>query len=315
MTTRRVDVVVAAILDGSGQVLVARRPDHVHQGGKLELPGGKIEAGETPLEALGRELEEELGIRPLSSEPLISLTHDYPDKSVRLHVYSVKEVSGEPRGREGQSIAWRGVDELAAEDFPAANVAILNALKLPRQLLVTPDLPWTGRGIQQPLEQLSELVERNNPAMVLLRQPRFPQAIYQRLACLLRERFGRVRWLHYSDKVPDDVMDTIWHLRAEQLTHWRRRDEIPARGLSASVHNLSELRRAEALGVDFVVLGSVRETPSHPEEVPLGWEEACQLVAVARVPVYLIGGMTMEDVGPARAVGAQGIAGIRCFGR
>ncbi|MGM0563618.1 MAG: Nudix family hydrolase [Pseudomonadota bacterium] len=313
MTRRRIEVVAAAILDGAGNTLVARRPEHVHQGGKLEFPGGKMEPGESPLAALERELGEELGIRPLQCEPLITLNHDYADKSVRLHVYCVEAIEGEPRGLEGQPIAWQPVSTLAVEDFPAANAAIIQALQLPRQLMVTPDLPWTGDGIQEPLEALSALIERHGPTMVLLRQPRFPQAIYRRLATLLAERFEGVQWLKYSDTPPSGDDQAGWHLRAAQLDRGYERDEVDTTLLSASVHTLSELRRAETLGVDFVVLGSVRETPTHPAGETLGWDAAARLVAAASVPVYLIGGLSPDDAVRARESGAQGIAGIRCF--
>ena len=80
-----VPVAVGVIRDGN-RILLAKRPDHVHQGGRWEFPGGKREPGEDRFAALVRELEEELGIRPRDARPLIRIRHDYPDKSVELDV-------------------------------------------------------------------------------------------------------------------------------------------------------------------------------------------------------------------------------------
>ncbi|MDX1553337.1 MAG: (deoxy)nucleoside triphosphate pyrophosphohydrolase, partial [Marinobacter sp.] len=82
---REIHVAVGAIFR-NGKVLIARRPDHVHQGGLLEFPGGKVEAGESVQQALVREIREETGLRiaPGSLEPLIEVRHDYGDKQVFL---------------------------------------------------------------------------------------------------------------------------------------------------------------------------------------------------------------------------------------
>ena len=78
--------VVAAVIERDGHILIARRHDHVHQGGKWEFPGGKVEPQEPVQTALCRELEEELGIQAKCFEPLITVAHDYVDKQVLLDV-------------------------------------------------------------------------------------------------------------------------------------------------------------------------------------------------------------------------------------
>jgi 8-oxo-dGTP diphosphatase len=124
----RIHVAVGVIIDGSSRVLIARRPDHIHQGGLWEFPGGKVEAGESLETALARELAEELDIRIGTIEPLLEVSHDYSDKSVLLDVCLVRDFSGEPRGLEGQPLRWVATAELAAYRFPAANQAIVTAL-------------------------------------------------------------------------------------------------------------------------------------------------------------------------------------------
>ena len=125
-----VKVVAAVIQHPQKGVLIAKRPDHLHQGGLWEFPGGKLEVGESPLEALQRELHEELGISITSAQPFLKLHHDYSDKSVELDVWSVERFEGAAVGREGQQIRWVDPAELSEYDFPAANTPILQALSL-----------------------------------------------------------------------------------------------------------------------------------------------------------------------------------------
>lgn len=110
------------------RVLIARRPDHVHQGGLWEFPGGKIGPGETARDALVRELAEELAIEVLHCAPLLTVDHDYPTRAVSLAVWSVTEFRGRAVGNEGQQIAWVDLAELRAYQFPAANQAALRRL-------------------------------------------------------------------------------------------------------------------------------------------------------------------------------------------
>src|SRR5690606_21783037 len=94
---RRIHVIAAVIRDDQGCILIARRPDHVHQGGLWEFPGGKLEDGEQRFDGLVRELREELGITVTQARPLLDIRHDYTDKSVRLDVWLVTGFDGEDR--------------------------------------------------------------------------------------------------------------------------------------------------------------------------------------------------------------------------
>ena len=121
-------VVVGILIDEAGRVLVTRRAPGAHQGGLWEFPGGKVEEGETLIEALARELSEELGVLVETTEPLMVLEHDYGDKQVRLDVHRVTHWSGQPRGLEGQPLAWQQPEQLQDWAFPAANRPILERL-------------------------------------------------------------------------------------------------------------------------------------------------------------------------------------------
>lgn len=102
--------VVAVLQDPRGRVLIQQRAAHWPFPGLYEYPGGSIEAGETPRDALGRELAEELGVRPVTAEPLAAVTLGHPHH-VRLHPFLVTAWSGTPAPREGQSIAWGRVGD------------------------------------------------------------------------------------------------------------------------------------------------------------------------------------------------------------
>jgi 8-oxo-dGTP diphosphatase len=125
-------VAVGIVADAAGAILIARRPDHVHQGGLWEFPGGKVEAGETVEAALRRELREELGIVVQAAEPLPGVQHTYPDKTVVLDVWRVTAYHGEPRGREGQPLAWVSPETLNDFAFPAADESIIAWLRQKR---------------------------------------------------------------------------------------------------------------------------------------------------------------------------------------
>jgi len=102
----RIDVVVAVIRDSAGRILVSQRLPGRHMEGFWEFPGGKRAAGEGRREALGRELDEELGIRLLAARPFMRLDHDYPETRVALDVWVVSGYTGEPRALEGQQLDW-----------------------------------------------------------------------------------------------------------------------------------------------------------------------------------------------------------------
>lgn len=122
---KRVHVAVGVITDPERGILIAKRADHLHQGGLWEFPGGKVDPGETVDAALARELEEELGIEVTKSLPMIEIHHDYTDRHVFLDVWEVTAFKGEPVGREGQPLRWVKPDELDPADFPEANAPIV----------------------------------------------------------------------------------------------------------------------------------------------------------------------------------------------
>jgi mutator protein MutT len=123
----RVDVAIA-IVCRSGQVLICRRREEDRFGGFWEFPGGKIEAGETILQGLARELREELDIEAEPIATLASIEHDYPDIQVRLHPILCSHKSGEPRPLGCAQTIWIDAEALREYRFPPANADLIETV-------------------------------------------------------------------------------------------------------------------------------------------------------------------------------------------
>jgi 8-oxo-dGTP diphosphatase len=125
-----IQVAVGIIINNDNQILIAKRGSHQHQGDKWEFPGGKVEEGETPQEALYRELKEEIGIEIQLSYYLFEIKHKYEDRKVVIDVFEVREWQGEVVGREGQPLRWVKKPDLEQYEFPKANAKILSKLSV-----------------------------------------------------------------------------------------------------------------------------------------------------------------------------------------
>jgi len=134
---RKSAVAIVAIVARRGddaRILVTRRPEGVHLGGFWELPGGKIEPGESPVDAACREVREEVGVTLATAQYIAAVDHEYVDRHVRLHLFgscldstpAISPTCGEHR--------WITPSELALTEFPPANMRLLPAL-----------LAWCGR--------------------------------------------------------------------------------------------------------------------------------------------------------------------------
>lgn len=130
MTKKMVFVVAAALIDGEGRVLLARRPEGKAMAGLWEFPGGKLEAGETPEAALCRELQEELQIEAEENDlkPFSFASFDYPDFHLFMPLYILVSWKGEPVPLEGQAFDWVRPSDLASYPAPPADIPLFEAL-------------------------------------------------------------------------------------------------------------------------------------------------------------------------------------------
>ncbi|NOQ13500.1 MAG: Nudix family hydrolase [Methyloprofundus sp.] len=303
-----IDVAVGVVRDKVGRVLIARRKADVHQGGLWEFPGGKFENSENDEQALNRELFEELNIKPLGSGPLIKINFNYPECHVCLHVREVCDFAGEPIGREGQECKWVTVQELDAYEFPAANKAIVSAIKLGRHYAII-----GGNDSQQLMHNFESALEQG-VNLIQLRVKELNESDAEKILRAVRDRCHKlgVEYLLNSQMPVQRELGEGLHLTSFDLMSLSQRPESPGL-MAASCHNLQELRKAEQLALDFAVLSPVMETVSHPGAKVLGWQQFAAWVAEVNIPVFALGGMAREDYKKAISCGAQGIAGISLY--
>jgi 8-oxo-dGTP diphosphatase len=124
--------VVAAIIwkqNSRQQFLIARRQQGKHLEHYWELPGGKVEADESPRQALQRELVEEINIRAISATQFMQVYHRYPERNILLDSWIVDDYQGDVMPRERQALAWIDCNQISAYRFPDADLPILDALK------------------------------------------------------------------------------------------------------------------------------------------------------------------------------------------
>jgi 8-oxo-dGTP diphosphatase len=121
--------VVAALIFKDGKVLVCQRTRHQTMPLKWEFPGGKIEEGEQPRDALHRELDEELGIDATIGEEVSRIVHEYPGGgSVELRFFVVRDHSGEIENKIFRDIQWSSPSELPSFDFLEADLPLVRDL-------------------------------------------------------------------------------------------------------------------------------------------------------------------------------------------
>ncbi len=130
----RVVEVAAGVVFRQGRVLITQRRAEDHLGGLWEFPGGKREPGETFAECLKRELMEELGIEVKVGEVIDSITHAYPEKTVRLEFLRCQWLRNEPRAIGCAALAWVGREELGSYQFPEADGKLLDKIERTREL-------------------------------------------------------------------------------------------------------------------------------------------------------------------------------------
>lgn len=125
--TNVITVVAVALIKEDGAILLTQRPAGKAMAGLWEFPGGKLEAGETPEQALARELKEELGVTVdlKALHPLTFASYSYDSFHLLMPVYVCKKWSGDLTPQESQAMAWVMPDQLADYPMPPADLPLL----------------------------------------------------------------------------------------------------------------------------------------------------------------------------------------------
>lgn len=305
MTRPPTDVAVAVFIRPDGTFLLSSRPEGKPWPGYWEFPGGKIEPGESVLQAMKRELIEELNVAITAATPWFTFLMHYTHATVRLHCWRVTAWTGDMRGMEGQQFEWQRLGALTVAPTLPGCVPIFNALSLPAVYAITN----AGEvGVDDYLQQLARSL-KSGLKLVQVREKKMSadalSGFAQRVVALAKENGARV--LVNSDaELASRVNADGVHLTGEQLAQCDSRPDFPL--VAASVHRRAEIERAAELKLDFVALGAVKPTLTHPGQTPLGWQRFAELVESTPLPVYALGGLAMSDMPDAEASGAHGIA-------
>jgi 8-oxo-dGTP diphosphatase len=299
------DVAVGVVQHADGRVLLAERQPDKPWAGYWEFPGGKIERGESVLQALRRELHEELGIEIDRAYPWITFDYDYPKKRVRLHFWRVSSWHGTPHGREAQRLSWEDPRACAVRPLLPANTPVFQALNLPAVYAIT---NAAKLGVETFMARLCAALGRG-VRLIQVREPKMPveefELFAQRVVATAHPCGARVLIngdLALARRVSADGV----HLQAGQLKTLEAPPDIDL--WAASCHDARELARAAELRASFAVLSPVLPTPTHPEAAGMGWERFAELTRDFPLPVYALGGMKPELLETAMRHGAHGVA-------
>jgi 8-oxo-dGTP diphosphatase len=318
------DVAVAVFIKPDGTFLLSSRPEGKPYPGYWEFPGGKIEAGETVRDALVRELIEELNVTVTQATPWFTFMMHYTHATVRLHCWRVHAWHGNMQGMEGQSFEWVRLNQVTVSPTLPGCVPIFKALALPYVYAIT---NASEMGVESYLQNLRALWSKNAsngtpmlgfvnevvPQMVQVREKNMSReacTIFTKsIIALAREcEYSRdVKVLINSDFVlAHEVGADGVHLTSAQLLTLKERPDFALVG--ASAHTREEIERAAELKCDFVVVGPVQVTRTHPDQVPMGWTRFAELAEAAPLPCYALGGLSIAGLKMAIENGAHGVA-------
>ncbi len=300
-----VHVAVGVVQREDGRVLLAERPHGKISQGYWEFPGGKFEIGETPRQALARELHEELGVELDAAFPWLTYEYTYHDKIVRLHFYRVLAWHGTPHGRERQRVSWEDPAAVSVAPLMPANDRALDALNLPPVYAISNAAKF---GVSGFIARLQSALERGVRLVQVRERDMSPDQLAQfaRRVVTMARRYGARVLVNGDEALACRAGADGVHLTAQQLM---RLASPPATRLwGASCHDAAELARAAELGADLVVLSQVLPTASHPGVPGMGWTRFAELARDTSVPVYALGGMRLDMLEDAMHHGAHGVS-------
>ncbi|WP_342028514.1 Nudix family hydrolase [Nitrosomonas aestuarii] len=305
-----VAVAAAVITQPDGNFLLTCRPEGKPYAGYWEFPGGKVEAEETPLQALGRELQEELGIQIQKADPWITRIFNYSHATVCLHFFRITQWYGKPWGREGQQLSWQSSVNITVSPILPANAPVFRALSLPSVYAIT---HASQQGVEASLQQIEQAF-RNGLRLIQVREKEMDEKalrLFSEKVVWLAHDFDARVLLNSNMVLSRQLGADGVHLTGPQLMTLPERPDQEYGWCGASCHNVEELDQAEKLGLDFVVLGPVLPTLSHPGIKPLGWQKFAALIRHYPLPVYALGGLKLDDLVVAQELGAHGVAMMR----
>ncbi|MDM1487224.1 MULTISPECIES: thiamine phosphate synthase [Acinetobacter] len=290
--------VAIALLFHQNKVLVGWREAKQHQGNKHEFPGGKVEAGESPVAACRREVFEEVGIGLQHWHDFDVICHEYDDVIVNLHIFHAAVPTALLKDIQ-VPWAWFSRSQLLDLNFPQANRAILQRLVWPKAIKISEDLSLLS---SLPKEKL----------LYWRVEPTAEQKMELIQYCV--EQLGQViinleLWKQLNPMQQQAV--AAIHLKQSQLMQLQKGDLKVGLRYIAACHDIVSAQHAQQIGCEAILLSPVLPTATHTDATALGWEKFQQITELVDIPVFALGGLTQDDLAVAEQHHAYGIAGVR----
>lgn len=309
MMNKPVVNIAIALLLNKNKILVGWRNSKQHQGNKYEFAGGKIEIGESAMEACRREVIEEVGVDISKWHAKTVIQHEYEDIFVNLHFFQ-GFILDEQLNAVKQPWMFYERTELAHLKFPKANQSIISQLIWPKYIKISTEL-----------NSLHELDKRK----FLYFRPQLNQSNHcdqtiessiAQIESFSAEHLNQLiinidLWSKLNADTQLQV--TKVHLRHDQLLSMSSNSLISTHFFIASCHDFETLQHAQHIGCDAVFLSPVQDTRTHPNAAVLSWEGFRELAQQLDIPVFALGGLNPTDLELAINHGAYGVAGIRHF--
>ena len=303
-----VNVSVAVLINDEHQVLLAERPFPKAWEGWWEFPGGKMEKNETSVDALYREIYEEIGVKITKFNKWVTRSHTSGDDNFTLHFFKVYEWEGEITSKENQKLVWTYLKKPNVYPILPANVFVQKAFDLPKYYAIT-NLSETSKKVF-----FNQLQKKISDGLKMI-QVREKNISINELEVFSKEVIKICRPSNVKVIINSD-MNLAYRIKADGI-HLTSKNLLDSKKLprnlivSASCHTQKDIDIAEKLNINFVVLSAVNRTLSHPDISPIGWNKFQKIANKTNIPIYALGGLGINDYQVALENGAIGISSQR----
>ena len=293
-------VVAGILINSKNEVLISQRLTSQPWPGYWEFPGGKVEVNESLDQCLSRELFEEISINPLSYTEWITREFFQDNRVIRITFFKITRWTGEIQKKEVNDYRWINVENINSwpKKILPKNIYILKALALPPYYLIT-NFFEDEKSIIKTINSKDIWIQYREPLLSTDKLHYYYEFLMKKCASKIL----------INSRHKDLINNNGIHYTSTDLNKVKNLDKNIING--ASVHSLNELKLANKLGFDFVVLSQIKKTLSHPEREGMGWNKFKELANYSDVPVYALGGLNLSDLADAQKNGAVGISSQR----
>lgn len=293
-------VAAGILINSKNEVLISQRLTSQPWPGYWEFPGGKVEGNESIDQCLSRELLEEISINPLSYSEWITREFFQDNRVIKITFFKITRWTGEIQKKEVNDYRWINVENINSwpKKILPKNIYVLKSLALPPYYLIT-NFFEDEKSIKKTINSKDIWIQYREPLLSIDKLYYFYEFLKKKCASKIL----------INSRHKDLIKNNGIHYTSTDLNNVKKLDKNIVNG--ASVHSLDELKLANKLGFDFVVLSQIKKTLSHPEREGIGWRKFREIANHSDVPVYALGGLNMSDLADAQKNGAVGISSQR----